>query len=230
MESGIARWIDVPLKWFPDFPQNAFIIIKKNSEISLYLAEGKHPGILSYENKPIEEMNHPDLHVFTRDSPILHWTNQRINNKNFIFKVKDETEAFHPKNIINGFVRPYFGPNIWSSRFEEKPEWIQFDFKKIQIINEVRITFDDDVNEDLINLHHHYTKHSRMPELVKDFKISVLSEGLWKEVVVILENRKRHIIINFDEPIETDAIKIELLNTNGSQYFSVYEVRAYKGE
>lgn len=227
---GSTQWIDLSLKWFPNVPQNAFLIVKQNPKISLYLSEGKHPGILSYENKPIEEMNHPDLHVFTRDSPVLHWTTQGIHNENFIFRIKDETRAFYPNNILNGYVRPYFGPNIWASRFKGKSEWIQLDFNKNQKIGQIRITFDDDVNEDLINLHHHYTESPVMPELVKDFKILILSDGIWKEATAIFDNRKRHIIINFDKPIQTEAIKLELLNTNGSSYISVYEIRAYEGE
>lgn len=230
VKEGELQWIDIPIQWVPEEPKTAFVIIRKNEELSLFLGNGKYPGVLSYENDVIEEMNHPDLHVFTRDSQILHWTTQGIHNKNFIFKVKDCMETYNPEQIINGLVRPYGGPNTWTTMFRGRTEWIQFDFERRKKVSEVRITFDDDVNEDLINLHHHYTENGRMPELVKDFRLLYLERGVWKELNVFKDNRKRHHVIHLDHPVVTDALKLEVMNTNGSPFISIYEVRAYGEE
>lgn len=230
LKVGTLNWQDIPINWHPANAQTAFIIIKANDKVSLFLGAGKFPGVLSYENKAIEEMNHPELHQFTRESPILYWTTQGVHNSNFIFEVKDETEAYLPENVNNGYVRPYGLPNLWSTRFMNQPEWLQIDFEEKKCINQIRITLDDDVNEDLINLHHHYTPHAAMPELVKEFKIYFLENGEWIEAASKSDNRKRHLVFDFETPLLTDAFKVEFLNTNGSPFISVYEIRAYGEE
>lgn len=230
LPKGSKKWIEVPLSWLPIDPQTAFVIIKMNPQVALFLGNKKFPGVLSYENVPMEEMNHPDLHQFTRESPILYWTTQGIHNQNFIFEVKGETNAYQPGSIKNGLVRAYGLPNLWSTRFQNSSEWVQIDFASKQRIKQLHLTLDDDINEDLINLHHHYTEHRIMPELVKDFKIYYLHAGIWQEFLTVSDNRKRHHILELEEAIYTDAIKVEFFNTNGSEFISVYEIRAYGEE
>ncbi|WP_283656363.1 MULTISPECIES: hypothetical protein [unclassified Paenibacillus] len=44
-------------------------------------------------------------------------------------------------------------------------------------VREIHCTFNDDVNEDLINLHHHRTPFEVMPELVRHYRIEVFTDG-----------------------------------------------------
>lgn len=225
---GQAVWHSAPLQWYPDSPQNAFVIIKENRKVSLFLNEGKFPGVLSYEYDMIEELTQPELHHFVRDSSILYWTSQKIKNQNFVFKVTGETSAYHHNQVVNGFLRPFGGPNLWATRFKNASEWLQFDFQTKIPLLEVRLTFDDDVNEDLINLHHHFTPNSIMPELIKKYRVLYLENGNWNEAYVVNNNRKRHHVIRFEKPLNTEALRIEFVDTNGSEFISVYEIRAYK--
>lgn len=230
VSKGQGVWQGVPLEWYPENPQNAFVIVKANKQLELYVHKGKFPGVLSYEFDVIEEMNQPKLHHFTRDSSILYWTTQKISNHNFVFKVNSESLAYHHDQVVNGFVRPYGGPNVWSTRFAASSEWLQVDFPSKRSLAEVRMTFDDDVNEDLINLHHHYTPHASMPELIKNYRILYLSNGQWQEAKAVTDNRIRHQRLQFEPPIETEALRVEFMDTNGSEFMSVYEIRAYEEE
>ncbi|WP_461219378.1 FAD-dependent oxidoreductase [Lapidilactobacillus salsurivasis] len=227
VSKGELNWIRIPFNWSPEHEKNAFVIFRSNSDLELLLGCGKYPGVLSYVNIAIEEMNHPDLHKFTRESPVLHWTTQLIHNQNFIFNVEDETEAFVPQNIINGYVRPYSGPNMWTMRFGNRSEWVQLKLNGLVTISEIRLTFDDDVNEDLINLHHHYTEHPAMPEIVKDFRILYNQNGSWQELLNVTGNHVRHRVFKLENRVVTDNIRLEIMNTNGSEFMSIYEIRLY---
>ncbi|KRL41217.1 FAD-dependent oxidoreductase [Lacticaseibacillus manihotivorans] len=224
--SSTDQWVNVPLNFTPDTPQNVFIIIRHNPAVSLYRSDSAFQGILSFVNKPVQELLQPKLHHFVRQSPVLEWTNQMIARKNFVFKVAD-TQAFEPSKLQNGYVRPYGGPNMWATTFNGASETLQYDWTQPQTISQVRLTLNDDLNEDLINLHHHRTPFPVIPELARDFEVLAQdANGQWQSLVHIINNRQRQIILDFD-PLTTQALKVRFDATNGSKQLSLFEIRVY---
>ncbi|GAC45976.1 pyridine nucleotide-disulfide oxidoreductase [Pediococcus acidilactici NGRI 0510Q] len=223
---GFSGWQEVKVNYQPSRAQNLFVVIEKNENCTLYLGNQEFAGVLSYVNNPIAELSQPELHDYSRKSPLLYWTNQLINRRNFVFRVK-QTNAFQPTKIINGYVRPYSGPNMWVTNFNGQPEAIELSWKGLQNIKQINLTFNDDVNEDIINLHHHRTYFDEVPELVKAFNLYYWEAGSWKRWWSVDQNRQRHLVKEFEQPIQTNKLKLELLQTNGSQQFSLFEVRVY---
>lgn len=226
IDKGFNGWQEVKVNYQPSHAQNLFVVIEKNEDCILYLGNQEFAGVLSYVNNPIAELNQPELHDYSRKSPLLYWTNQLINRRNFVFRVK-QTNAFQPTKIINGYVRPYGGPNMWVTNFNGQPEAIELSWKGLQNIKQINLTFNDDVNEDIINLHHHRTYFDEVPELVKAFNLYYWEAGSWKRWWSVDQNRQRHLVKEFEQPIQTNKLKLELLQTNGSQQFSLFEVRVY---
>lgn len=219
-------WLTIPIKWHPEKPENIFVVVSQNPALALSVGQQAFQGVLSFINEPVAELNQPKLHHFVRTSPILHWTNQLFNRRNFIFRVQ-HTEAFTARNITNGYVRPYSGPNLWVTDFQQQPEIITLQWSQPQLIHEIRLTLNDDVNEDLINLHHHYTAFPVIPELIKSLVLESATETGWQQIATLDQNRQRHLIFKLDQPIETEQLRLRLLATNGSQQFSLYEIRVY---
>jgi hypothetical protein len=226
VEKNFVGWKTININWQPSRPQNIFVIVGKNESCSLYLGHQEFAGILSYVNDPIQELSQPELHDYSRESPLLYWTNQSINRRNFAFKV-DKTDAYSISKITNGYVRPYGGPNMWVTNFKNKPEEIYLTWSSSQNIKQLNITFNDDVNEDIINLHHHKTYFEQVPELIKSFRVYYLNGNQWQLLWQCDDNRQRHIVKKLDQTIETKQLKLELLQTNGSQQISLNEIRVY---
>lgn len=226
VEANFMGWKTVNIDWQPEQPQNIFVIVEKNENCSVYLGHQEFAGVLSYVNDPIQELSQPELHDYSRKSPLLYWTNQSINRRNFVFKV-EQTEAYSAEKIINGYVRPYGGPNMWVTNFRNKPEEIQLTWTNPQHIKQINLTFNDDVNEDIINLHHHKTYFEQVPELIKSYRVYYQSEDEWHLLWQTDSNRERHIVQKLDQTIETKKLKFELLQTNGSQQISLNEIRVY---
>lgn len=220
-------WIKIPFNWHPDYPANIFVIVRENPDITLFVGNQEFQGVLSFINEPVGELKQPKLHHFVRTSPILEWTNQTFNRRNFVFRV-EETDAFSVANLTNGYVRPFAGPNLWATDFSGEPENIILSWPEVKTIQEIRLTFNDDVNEDLINLHHHRTGFPIIPELVRHFTLDYWTSTGWKAMTEINKNRRRHLIIRLPEPLHTNKLRLRLLSTNGSHQFSMYEIRVYE--
>lgn len=220
-----SQWVTVPFEWRPKKPQNVFVIVRKLSGVSVYRSNASFQGVLSFVNKPVQELLQPKLHHFVRQSSILEWTNQMIARKNFVFRVS-KTDAYNPQKLQNGYVRPFSGPNMWVSEFTGASETLRYDWEEPLTCHQIRLTLNDDLNEDLINLHHHRTPFAIMPELVRDFEVLALQDGKWQTISQIKNNRRRHIIIDVPS-ITTMALKFRFDATNGSHQLSLFEIRVY---
>src|SRR5690606_22630252 len=73
----------------------------------------------------------------------------------------EATDAFSASNAVGGFARPFGGPQLWSSQplAQDPSPTLQLAWAAPVEIGEVSIVLDDDVDLDLINLHHHITEH-----------------------------------------------------------------------
>ena len=219
-------WITVPFEWRPQQPQNIFVIVKENSRINLRVSRQEFQGVLSFVNEPVGELKQPKLHHFVRTSPILEWTNQTFNRQNFVFRVA-QTAAFSVDNLTNGYIRPFAGPNMWVTPVQGQPENVTLTWTEPQLIQEIRLILNDDLNEDLINLHHHRTDFPIMPELIKDFTVDYLTDDGWQTIANIQSNRQRHLRLRLPDAVRAKKLRVHAIATNGSEQFSLVEIRAY---
>lgn len=219
-------WQPFEINWQPEHAQNLFVIVNPNADCSVYLGDSAFAGVLSYLDNPIGELSQPELHDYTRKSPLLYWTNQKINRKNFVFRTQT-TNAYDDNKVLNGLVRPYGGPNMWVAPVNGAPEYLDLSWDGPITIKQINLTFNDDVNEDIINLHHHRTAFEVVPELIKDYQIQYEKDGQWIELLRASDNRVRHVVHQLKMPIKTSRLRLNLLQTNGSHQFSMNEIRVY---
>lgn len=225
---GMEQWVEFKLEPIDlDSPQNIFVIVKANKEVSLYLSDEPLTGILSFRDTGTPKRQ--KLYE-NDDSPVTRWTMRGLERKPFCIKVHGNTEVYQAENIINGIPRPYGGPQMWVSdeMKDNQEEWVTLSWDQSISISKVHITFNDDVNEDLVNLHHHFTPFEIIPELVKDYKLQVLVEDEWKTIMAVKDNRKRKRVHQIDNPVSTNKLRIFIESTNGCPRAEIIEVRVYE--
>jgi hypothetical protein len=61
---------------------------------------------------------------------------------------------------------------------------------------------------------------------VKRYEVQVWTGGAWRRVAGEEDNHLRRRVLRF-EPVETDRVRVEILETNGAKAARVYEVRVY---
>jgi len=225
--AGSKQWVHVPIEWQPDEPSNAFIIVRRNSHIRLYLSEEPLFGVLGFENKLFDT---EDVENYKDVQKVVAWSMFNFNRKIFCMRVFPETAAYGCEKITDGYSRPYGGPHVWISErmTAGQEEWIHLAWNQQSVdITEIQITFNDDVNEDLINLHHHITPFDVIPELVKDYRVEAWIDGQWAVLLTETNNRKRKRVHRLHGTIQTNEMRIVIQSTNGCPTAQIVEVRVY---
>ncbi|NOU67213.1 FAD-dependent oxidoreductase [Paenibacillus sp. LMG 31461] len=228
-QAGEQQWISFPLSWQPDETQNAFVIIKANEHVVAYHSTQQHTGAIAFVRgtKPIVD---PKLENHQPDQPVVQWSMKNgVDRKPICFRLTSETNAFSAEKVTNGYLRPYGAPHQWMSEqmTPAKEEWLAFHWDEEQILRYLQVTFNDNVHEDLINLHAFRTSEEVRTELVKDYRLEAWADGEWKVLQRVTNNRKRTRRLQLEAAIATNRLRLVVEATNGCPCAEVVEVRVY---
>ncbi|CAM3339551.1 FAD-dependent oxidoreductase [Paenibacillus lupini] len=227
--TGEKQWIDVPADAtrFAGESCNVFVIVRANEEVSLYKSDTPLSGVLAFE-RGVKPVVSSDLEDHQPDQPVIEWSMKRLVRQPFCFAV--ETSAYSAAKVVDGYVRPFGGPHLWVSEplVEGREEWVEVSLPRTADVQDIHITFNDDVNEDLINLHHHETPFLIIPELVMSYELQAYTNGDWITVASDCHNRTRKKIHTLENAVKTDRIRIVVKETNGGNRAEVVEVRIYE--
>ncbi|MFD1954964.1 FAD-dependent oxidoreductase [Paenibacillus thailandensis] len=225
---GERQWISAALPWRPDGPQNAFVIVKANEAVTLYMSDSPLTGVLCFlkGQKPVVSA---DLEDRQPDQPVVQWSMRGLVRKPVCFRVTPDTEAYAARHVADGIVRPYGGPHSWCSEqpIDAGGEWLVLEWEEELEPSEIHLTFNDDVNEDLINLHHHRTPFEAIPEIVRDYRISAWDGGGWTPLAEVTDNHKRKRVHRPDRAVRTKRLKVDFLASNGGERAELVEIRVY---
>ena len=130
-------------------------------------------------------------------------------------------EGATPQSVVDGTSRPVRDiAHGWASDAKcPMPQWIRLDFAKSEKIGQVRIAFNSDL-------------HKRKPlfpmprNLVKAYRVEVLSGGEWKKVAEVKDNWRRLAVHDFAR-CEATAVRVTVTETWGDESAQIFEIRAY---
>lgn len=217
---GEKLWIRVPLEWRPNGPSNAVVVLKANPAISVHSAASALPGMI--------------VLAYREPAPDEQWTEQFRSWKHILLRAGlclrlGETAAYSPEKVIGGYSRPYGGPQLWVSEdlaWDPEP-WIELSWPAPVDVGEFVVILDDDVEEDLINLHHHTTPHDVLPTLIRDYDLlGTRDDVTWHPLATVRNNHHR----THRHPVNQSLSRIRLVvkATNGNTRAHVISLRAYR--
>lgn len=223
VQPGSKQWVRVPLQWKPGDAQNAFVVLRSNSEVRLHTAQGTVPGMLTFIHRDL-----PAEEKYT-----VQWRawKQVLLRGSLCMRMTPETEAFAPARAIGGYARPYGGPQMWISRpLSDAPmPYLELNWDEPVMVAEVAVIFDDDLDEDLINLHHHRTPFDALPTLVRDYRIHLETPGGAVETVAeVVDNRHRHRRHRLAARTSVSRLRLTVTATNGTDCARVVSLRAWE--
>ncbi|MCG7311513.1 FAD-dependent oxidoreductase [Brachybacterium sp. ACRRE] len=214
-------WVRTQLDWTPDSPGNAFVVLRADPSLSVHRGDHAEPGTVT--------MLHREVPPEERYSAQWREWKETLHGTGICFRSTAPTQAFAPRHAVGGFSRPFGGPNMWvSAPLADDPQPVlTLAWEEPQTIASVDLLLDDDVNEDLINLHHHRTEAEIMPTLVRAARLEVLREGVWEEIARLDDNRRRHRVLPLRSPVTTRSLRMIVEETNGAPAAHVVAVRAW---
>ncbi|MFD2614350.1 FAD-dependent oxidoreductase [Paenibacillus gansuensis] len=227
--TGEKQWVSVPVEWVVEEAQNAFVVIKAKEGLTIYSSDEPVTGVLSFL-KGDRQIVSKDFGDQQPDQPVAQWTMKPLARQTICFRLHGETEVFTPDKAVDGYLRPYGGPHLWVSEpFDggNAQPWIELSWQEPVQVSTVQVIFNDDVNEDLINLHHHRTDFEVIPELVRNYRLEAWTGDSWKAIAGEENNRRRKQVHTLPEPVSTIRLRLVVESTNGSACAEVVEVQVY---
>ncbi|MEV6750564.1 MULTISPECIES: FAD-dependent oxidoreductase, partial [unclassified Streptomyces] len=220
--AGPKQWVGTGLRWSPGSARNAFVRVRANEDLALYSTDGPAPGVLGFTHVPLRpEQESPQ--------PLREWTDDGLLRRAFCFRAGG-TASYAPARAVDGYARPYAGPHMWVSEplRDGVGAWLELAWPQPVTLGRIDVLADDDVNEDLINLHHHRTPFETLPTLLRDYRVEAReADGTWRTVSRTTDNRRRRQVHTLDEPVTSTALRIVVEATNGAPSAHVVAVRAY---
>ncbi|KIL42367.1 pyridine nucleotide-disulfide oxidoreductase [Gordoniibacillus kamchatkensis] len=230
--AGERQWIGVDVPWRPaadSAARNAFVVVKANESVTLHVSGRPQTGVLSFVKgkRPLVSQSLEDHDI---EQPVVQWSMRQLVRRPFCFRAHPETEAFAPGKAVDGYARPYGEPHLWASEplASGQEAYLELSWADGPVlIREVQLIFNDDVNEDLINLHHHRTPFDIIPELVRDYRIEAESGGVWHTLLRETDNRKRRRVHRLEQQVHASKLRIVVERTNGGDCAEIVQVRVY---
>lgn len=216
------QWVELDLSWAPGAACNAVLQIEDTLGLGLPLADGRMPyGVIAMETRE------PRVVRVDNGPQANRWDAAPFRRKAFGLIVASDTEAYSASKVIGGYQRPFDGPQLWASEsFGADGEWLSLNWENPVDISRLDIIFNDDVDEDLINLHHHHTAFPVIPELVRDYRVDVLVGGAWRTLETVSHNRKR-LRRHYINAKGVSALRVWATATNGAANAQIVSLRAF---
>ena len=208
--------------------QYAFVCIMENPGVSLALSDKRVTGILALSRRH----NHRVANGAMQKAPDCSgidsfdfWTpERRPKGQNLAMRVSPELEDFGPSQAVNGICRPTTRTNAWIASFEDPSPTLKLQWDSVQSIERIELVFDTDLDHPMESVvMQHFETES--PFCVRDYRITAFND---QEVFRAEENYQTRNTIQFDTPLLTDVLKIELVAPSANVPASLFEVRCYE--
>ena len=148
---------------------------------------------------------------------------RRPAGHNIAFRLSAPLKAYEAKNITNGIFRPITASNAWVAAWDDSSPRIDFTWDKEQTISEVVMHFDTDSD------HAMETAQWGHPEDVMPFCVReyVIRDADGKELYCCSDNHQTINRIQFDKPILTSSLAIELVHPSEQVPAALFGVKVY---
>ncbi len=207
-------------------PGYFFLIFPRNPQLMVAQTDVRVPGVMTLhhtKNGAVAKSatQQPPLNSGI-DSFAFWLPKRRPNAPDIALTIHPPLCSFSASQLTNGISRPVNAVNGWVPADEDHKPWLRFTWPQPQRIHTIQITFDTDYDhpmESVLMTH----PEIAVPSCVRHFKIS---SGEGAVLADVSEHHQSRWLLNLHEPLQTNAVIVEILATWGSLP-AIYEVRFY---
>lgn len=219
--------IEIDLSNVTTANQYAFLIFHANDEISIKTSQSRITGLLSVFNKVHKAVSNNGKQemdpAFGIDS-FEFWTPQRRpKGHNIAMSIEPALACYSAEQLKNGYMRPWLKSNAWVAKPSDKTPHIKLNWSELKTIKGIKLYFDTDADHALETV---WMPHQDkiMPCCVQNYLIkNKTGEVLYRQT----ENYQTVNHIQFDQPIETDELIIELEHPSENSPAALFEIDVF---
>lgn len=215
-------WVTAEFGYRSAGSEEVVVVIGRSADLSLVVDPSAAPyGVLGLVSRtPRLDTHRPQSNA---------WSAFELRRRAPVFAVEPRTFAYDVTNVVGGLQRPFNGPQLWSSTATnfDSDQCLELRWPDAVDIATIELIFNDDVDEDLVNLHHHRTPFAIIPELVRDYDLMIETAEGWVSVVEVTDNRVRRRVHSLGETVHTRALRLSVSATNGAASAMVSAVRVF---
>jgi hypothetical protein len=145
---------------------------------------------------------------------------RRPLGNNIAMHIEPTIDAYSPKNIVNGYIRPTIRSNAWVANLEDKNPTLTLKWNEEQIINKITLYFDTDYDHPMETVQMGHPENV-MPFCVRNYDI-IDESG--KILANVRDNYQTINVITLDNPVKSKAISLILQHPSEVVPASVFEV------
>lgn len=205
----------------------AFLIVNGSADIDVMLSEQRVTGIVSVFNHNNAKVSNFGKQVVDDDIGIEEfqfWTpERRPGGHNLALGLRPAPDAFGAANLVNGYTRPWLGCNAWVADFDDPAPCVTISWDRVRTVRGVRLHFDTDFDHALESVLMSHPE-DRMPFCVKRYRIRLPDNTL---AHVERNNYQTLRVVEFDRPVETDALVIEVDHPSTHVPAALFAVECY---
>ena len=228
VHAGAAQWLNLDVGVEILRPGWHFLEIKADPAVRIHFGLGAPTGALGHEVRPSDPI---------RINPYSRWqvfcapegAYSGMAPDSYCFRLSPQQPVYQCQNVVNPWSRPTHLPNLWISQpFSSGggSEWVQLEWKQPQTVHSVHLFFDSALESPITQLWAEYPRDT-IPSLVRDYRLSALTDSAeWRELAEVRGNYQRHRVHTVG-PVQTQAIRLDVLSTNGLNRAQVYAIRVY---
>ena len=186
----------------------AFILFRRNEQVSIRMSNSRVTGILSVFNKFNKAVNNLGRQLPPAGSGFKEFEfftpERRPQGQNIAFRLSPALDCFSVENLRNGYVRPYLGTNAWVADWDDEAPELVIDFGERRKLHELRLYFDTDYDHPLETIQWNHPE-SVIPFCVRQYSVY---DETGKEVYTATDNYQTINVIRFEDDLHSRLLRI----------------------
>jgi hypothetical protein len=207
-------------------PRYVSYCLLQNPDVRVHLSAVRVTGVLSLTqsmNKAVAKGARQEPPAGSGIDAFEFWLPaRRPGGKNLAIRVEPPLGVFGGANVQNGIARPHRQPNAWVAAPDDRSPCLTLRWAEPKAISRIDLAFDTDFDHPLESVMWGHPERE-IPFCVRRYRIR---DGAGKVVHECTWNHQTRNTIVLPEPVITDALSFEVLETHGAPA-ALLEVRCY---
>ena len=220
LPAGDNQTVELDFDQLIDDSRYVFVCLMANPALRAHLSDMRVTGLMALQywrdQEPYEDIGVEAFEFWTPP--------RRPAGQNMAMRLSPPINGFDPQNVCNGLARPVAEVNAWVADPDDDKPALDIKWIAPQSISRVTLMFDTDFDHAMETVTRGHPEDV-MPFAVKHYR---LRDGDGRVLSEVTDNHQTVNRIVFDQPIETEHLQLEVVESQGDAPAAVFALHCYE--